>query len=136
MAAVIILNYPEATVADPICTFVFSIIVLCTTVGVATECIRCMMEAVPVGLDVIKLEDDMNKLPAVKDVHDLHVWSLTTGKVSLSAHMTSEDPTLTLIEANKLLYKHGLYHSTIQIENWADRKRIKCLHLKTNLIHE
>lgn len=136
LAAVIILNFPEATIADPICTFVFSIIVLCTTIGVATECIRCMMEAVPVGLDVIALENDMNKLPGLKDLHDLHVWSLTTGKTSLSAHLTSEDPTLTLIEANKLFLKYGIYHSTVQVENWADRKRINCSHLKTNLIHE
>ena len=136
LAAVIILNNPDAIVADPICTFVFSIIVLATTIGVAQECVRCMMEAVPNGLNVIQLENDMNKLPGLKDLHDLHVWSLTTGKTSLSAHMNSEDPTLTLIEANKLLMKYGIFHSTIQIENWNDRKRINCSHLRTNLIHE
>jgi zinc transporter 2 len=133
---VIILNNPDAIIADPICTFVFSIIVLSTTIGVATECVRCMMEAVPVGMDVIQLENDINKLTGLKDLHDLHVWSLTTGKTSLSAHITSEDPTTTMIEANKLFLKYGIYHSTIQVENWADRKRINCRHLKTNLIHE
>jgi len=95
-----------------------------------------MMEAVPVGMDVIQLENDINKLTGLKDLHDLHVWSLTTGKTSLSAHITSEDPTTTMIEANKLFLKYGIYHSTIQVENWADRKRINCRHLKTNLIHE
>lgn len=94
------------------------------------------MEAVPVGMDVIQLENDINKLTGLKDLHDLHVWSLTTGKTSLSAHITSEDPTTTMIEANKLFLKYGIYHSTIQVENWADRKRINCRHLKTNLIHE
>ena len=136
LAAVIILNNPDAIVADPICTFVFSIIVLATTIGVATECVRCMMEAVPVGMDVIQLENDLKVLPGVKDLHDLHVWSLTTGKVSLSAHINSEDPTLTLIEANKYLAKFGIFHATIQVENWNDRKRVNCRHLKTNLIHE
>ena len=95
-----------------------------------------MMEAVPVGMNVIQLENDLNKLTGLKDLHDLHVWSLTTGKVSLSAHMNSEDPTTTLIEANKLLKTYGIFHATFQIENWADRKRINCRHLKTNLIHE
>ena len=94
------------------------------------------MEAVPVGMDVIQLENDLKVLPGVKDLHDLHVWSLTTGKVSLSAHINSEDPTLTLIEANKYLAKFGIFHATIQVENWNDRKRVNCRHLKTNLIHE
>lgn len=127
---------PDALIADPICTFSFSIIVLATTIGVATECVRCMMEAVPVGINIIELENDIGKCIGLKDLHDLHVWSLTTGKISLSAHITSEDPTSTLIEVNKLFLKYGIFHSTVQIENWTDRKRINCSHLRTNLIHE
>ena len=132
----IIYTNPDAIIADPICTFVFSIIVLFTTVGVANECIHCIMEAVPKTINVNQLEEDLNKLPCAKDLHDLHVWSLTTGKISLSAHMNSEDPTTTLIAADRLLIKYGILHSTIQIENWNDRERINCKHLKINLIHE
>lgn len=136
LAAVIIYINPEAERADPICTFVFSVIVLATTIGVATECMRCMMEAVPKELNMIEFETELNKITALKDIHDLHVWAITTGKLSLSAHMNSTEPTNTLIEAGKVCAKFGIYHTTIQVENWEERKKLNCKHLKTNLIHE
>lgn len=136
LAAVVIYIYPEAYIADPICTFVFSIIVLCTTIGVAKDCIECIMEAVPKGVDVVKLEEDLKRLPSLVDLHDLHVWALTQGKISLSAHISSDNPTKTLSEANKLFLVYGIRHSTVQVENYDDRNIINCRHLLSNLIHE
>ena len=136
LAAVVIYTCPEAYIADPICTFVFSIIVLFTTVGVARDCIECIMEAVPKGVDVAKLEEDIRKLPSLVDLHDLHVWALTQGKISLSAHISSDNPTKTLSEVNKLLITYGIRHSTVQVENYDDRNIINCRHLLSNLIHE
>lgn len=127
---------PDAIIADPIMTFIFSIIVLATTIGVASECIRCMMEASPKDFNILELEESLLNLPEAKDLHDLHVWSLTTGKMSLSAHMRSTDPTTTLIAADKLLPLFGIYHSTIQMESWDDKEQLNCRHLFINLIHE
>lgn len=136
LAAIIIYVNPDAVVADPICTFMFSIVVLATTIGVATDCIRCMMESVPKELNVIDFEKELSSVAAIKDLHDLHIWAITTGKISLSAHINSTDPTTTLIAANKVCAKYGIFHTTIQVENWEERKKLNCKHLKTNLIHE
>ena len=136
IAAIVIYSRPDAILADPLCTFVFSIIVLCTTVGVAKDCIQCIMEAVPKSVDVTKLEEDIKKLPALVDLHDLHVWALTEGKISLSAHVSSDNPTRTLFEANRLFVTYGIRHSTVQVENYANRNIINCRHLLSNLIHE
>ena len=94
------------------------------------------MEAVPKSVDVTKLEEDIKKLPALVDLHDLHVWALTEGKISLSAHVSSDNPTRTLFEANRLFVTYGIRHSTVQVENYADRNIINCRHLLSNLIHE
>ena len=52
IAAVVIKFYPEAHIVDPICTIIFAIIVVFTTVNVVRDCIRVLMEAVPPGVNV------------------------------------------------------------------------------------
>ena len=53
----------------------------------------------------------------IVDVHDLHVWSLSAGKLSMSVHMTSRKPLKTLSMATDLCRrKYNLFHTTIQVE--------------------
>lgn len=80
IAAVIIKLKPEWKLVDPICTIVFAIIVFFTTTNVVKDCIRVLMEASPVGIDTHEFEEQLRALPYVKDVHDIHVWSLSHGK--------------------------------------------------------
>lgn len=50
------------------------------------------MEATPDEIDHAKLEDEIRGIEGVEDVHDLHVWALTSGKNACSAHITSHEP--------------------------------------------
>lgn len=92
IAAIVIYFLPHWSIIDPICTFIFSVIVFFTTISVAKDCISVLMEGVPDSVDVDQLEKDLLKLEFVDSVHDIHVWALSMGKIALSAHISSSDP--------------------------------------------
>eukprot|EP01069_Polyplicarium_translucidae_P004203 Polyplicarium_translucidae@DN2525_c0_g1_i2.p1 len=87
IAAGIIWAMPQYSIADPICTVVFAIIVLYTTVSIIKEAISVLMEGTPQGIDVAKLREDLSNLEGVEEVHDLHVWSLSSARPSLVCHV-------------------------------------------------
>eukprot|EP00831_Metopus_contortus_P058900 TRINITY_DN50985_c0_g1_i1.p1 TRINITY_DN50985_c0_g1~~TRINITY_DN50985_c0_g1_i1.p1 ORF type:complete len:163 (+),score=21.77 TRINITY_DN50985_c0_g1_i1:73-489(+) len=122
----------QSTWGDPICTFIFSIIVIFTTVPIVSDCLRVLMEGTPVNIDVDKMSKDiMMNVEGVEDLHDLHVWSLSTGKNALSVHLQSQQPYNTLHSARKLIKnKYRIFHSTIQVEEKEHAQ--KC----TNTLHQ
>lgn len=107
---------PEWQIADPIATFLFSIIVLGTTIGVIRDSVHVLMEGTPEGIDLDEIETGLRALPSVKTIHDLHIWSLSLGVPSLSTHVVSEDADVALHEAQEFLMSHGINHTTIQVE--------------------
>jgi cation diffusion facilitator family transporter len=123
---------PNLKLADPICTYIFSVIVMFTTIKVAKDCIFVLMEAAPEGVNMAKFEDELSKVPGVIDVHDLHVWSLSAGKLAMSAHLlTTKETQCILKKATKISRAFNIYHTTIQVENIADDKHfhfVDCKH--------
>ena len=79
IAAGIIYVKPEYWWCDPICTYLFSVIVMYTTIPLVKECIYVLMESTPHNIDVVKLENRIREVGGqeVEDVHDLHVWTLS-----------------------------------------------------------
>ncbi|KRW99793.1 hypothetical protein PPERSA_07870 [Pseudocohnilembus persalinus] len=116
-ALIIFFGGQKCVIADPICTFLFSIIVLITTKNVIKECILILMEASPTSINVVGIENDLINLDGVQELHDLHVWAISPSKFSLSVHIRTNNPSKTLVEATKICKKHKIYHRTIQIEN-------------------
>ena len=114
IAATLIYFVPSFWIADPLCTYLFSIIVFFTTIPVFRQCISIMMEGSPENVDIEQLTQELLALEYVREVHDVHVWSISTGKNSMSAHIISERPLRTLAEATDLVRrKYKLYHTTI-----------------------
>jgi solute carrier family 30 (zinc transporter), member 2 len=129
IAGLIIYFYPEASIADPICTFIFSIIVVFTTIRILKDCISVLMEGSPLEFDMENLEKDLYNIRGVVEVHDLHVWSLSVGKLSLSCHLTSTNPQISLKKARKLIkQKYKITHSTIQVELESEKGFQDCAH--------
>jgi zinc transporter 2 len=106
IAGGIIFLFPNFSIADPICTYIFCIIVGLTTIRILKDCIFVLMEGSPVDIDIEELEKDLNKIKGVKQIHDLHVWSLSMGKISLSCHIYCDDPQKTLNKAKKMIQKN------------------------------
>lgn len=118
IAGGIIYARPDYSIADPICTVLFCIVVGGTTIPIIKDCVRILMEASPNELDMEKISKDLSEIEDVTDVHDLHAWSLSAGKLALSCHLVSDSTSLVLDRATKMLKeKHNINHITLQIEN-------------------
>lgn len=128
-AGIIIYFWPSLSIADPICTFIFSFIVGYTTIKILKDCVNVLMEGSPMEFDLENLEYDLKNIKGVMEVHDLHVWSLSLGKLSLSCHLSSACPQVTLQKARKLIKKkYQITHSTIQVEENTGKNVIDCKH--------
>lgn len=128
IAGVVIYFVPTLWVADPICTYLFSFIVIFTTTPIQKDCIRVMMEGTPHEIDADQLLEDLYATPGVEEIHDFHVWSISVGKFSLSAHIKSDLPLKTLSVVTDLLRRrYNIYHTTIQMEGFSENKHaFKC----------
>ncbi|OWZ05019.1 Cation Diffusion Facilitator (CDF) protein [Phytophthora megakarya] len=107
---------PEWQIADPIATFIFSILVMGTTIGIIQESVHVLMEGTPHGIDIKEIEKGLQGCLSVITVHDLHIWSLSAGVPSLSVHLVSDDTDTALQSAQQYLMSKGIVHTTIQVE--------------------
>ena len=131
-------SHPKIVLIDPICTFVFAIIVLTTSIPVTIDCINVLMEASPPGIEINQLANEIIQAEGVVNVHDFHVWCISIGKPSISLHILSTNPQKTLEEVTRACNKHGIYHTTIQVEDDTQKHRpsfMKCNHTYDNTIH-
>jgi cobalt-zinc-cadmium efflux system protein len=75
------------------------------------------MEAAPKGIDPNQVKKELLNIPGVKEVHDLHIWSVTPQNIALSTHIVAEDDKKILNQAHRLLEtNYRILHMTIQIE--------------------
>lgn len=117
IAGAIVYFNPQYTIVDPICTIVFAVIVFLTTIRILKECLLVIMEGSPIE-NVEKLKNRLLKIEGVVECHDLHVWSLSQGKMSMTCHLKSKDPQKSLKLASRLMCKtYGISHTTIQVED-------------------
>jgi len=121
IAGILIWIRPEWQIADPICTFVFSILVLYTTVQILHQSISVIMEKVPNNVDLEGLSRDIEALPGVVEIHDVHVWSIKSGVIYCTAHIVIDVHTMKegcdiLEQASKTCASHNIDHACIQIE--------------------
>ncbi|VDM50672.1 unnamed protein product [Toxocara canis] len=118
LLAAMIIKLTEWRLADPICTFVFSILVLVTTATVLRDALLVLMEAAPRHIDIDALHMDLCSIEGVRDVHSLRVWSLTIDKSAVSVHLDTEkncDSNHVVHEANeRLRIRHGIHYITVQ----------------------
>ncbi len=121
VAAALIWWKPSLHIADPICTILFSFIVLTTTIRILREAVLVLMEATPEGLPVDKVAETLRSIPGVLKVHDLHIWSLSVGKPALSVHLLTDGSSDVLTLAHARLAKvYKITHTTIQVETVSD----------------
>jgi zinc transporter 2 len=122
------------SIADPVCTMFFAVLVLCTTYNIVFECVDVIMQKVPDSVDCVKLTAAINAIENVVDVHDLHVWSMSAGKNAGSLHVTiakeatNQDAMVVLRRALQVCEGHTIPHATIQIE-------VEGVHIHDDICH-
>lgn len=106
--------------ADPALSVVIGLLVISSSWGLLKEATAVLMEGAPGHLDVDSVRDALIGLPGIRGVHDLHVWSITSGREALSAHLTTDStrpPEELLRSARATLHtRFGISHVTIQVE--------------------
>jgi cobalt-zinc-cadmium efflux system protein len=106
--------------ADPLISVGIGLFILPRTWGVLRQAVNVLLEGTPAHIDVRALEAAMREVPGVRRVHDLHVWTLTSGKDAMSAHVVvdgvAEGDRLTRTLHDLLHERFGVEHTTIQIE--------------------
>jgi len=105
---------------DPLVSLVIAIVIFIGTWGLLSESLNLSLDAVPDGIDVNKIKNYLNLLPAVIEVHDLHVWGMSTTEPALTVHLVRSDITDNdqLLErvCKELHDQFGIEHTTVQIE--------------------
>lgn len=109
------------TLADPLVSVFIAFLVLHSSWGLVKESVHILMEGAPVDVDVKQIEECIVQQPGICCVHDLHVWSITSNRHSLSAHVVLSDASFDRQDAlrnlNKVLgERFHIHHTTIQIE--------------------
>lgn len=107
-------------IADPIISVVVALLILKSAWGVIDQTIHVLMEGTPATIDASEVADALRSIPGVKSVHDLHIWTITSGLDSLSCHIVIENESISqqiLQTAIGLSEdKFSIQHTTLQIE--------------------
>jgi cobalt-zinc-cadmium efflux system protein len=105
---------------DPVVGVAIGVFILPRTWRLASKALRILLQAAPVGMDVAAIAADLGAITGVVDVHDLHVWTLTSEMEVATAHVMVADGTDqhgVLDRARVVLRdKHGIEHATLQVE--------------------
>ena len=116
IAAGLIWYNPDWRLADPICSFVFGLIVLATTPRILLQAFEILLNAAPSNVSK-QVYCALLAVNCIEDIHDLHLWPLdASGKLALTVHIIVTDRVNGLRLAQDVAKNFGIRHTTIQVE--------------------
>ena len=123
IASAVLIYFTGIYIFDPLISMVIGGIIFIGGAKIIRESFAVLMESVPEKFDLDKIREDISMVEGVEDVHELHLWAVTTDHYSLTAHVFVREniqPYCVIMAINHLLKtKYGIKHSTIQIEDPA-----------------
>ncbi|MEO8200893.1 MAG: cation diffusion facilitator family transporter [Gemmatimonadota bacterium] len=119
LGAALIITFTGWTLADPIFSVALSLLILGGAWRLLKESTDILLEAVPSHVSIPEVQRCMRNVSGVDTIHDVHVWTVTSGMVAMSGHVvvpSLEDHPLVLEEIRNQLAGMGIGHVTIQLE--------------------
>jgi len=122
IVAGIIILFTGYYAADPIASVVIGIIILWGAVRIVGESADVLLEAVPRHLETSQVIDSIKAIPGVNEVHDFHIWTITSNIYALSAHLTIDDQMVSKsvdivkMVRQELAKRYNISHTTLQLE--------------------
>lgn len=108
--------------ADPLASVIVALLVLRSGIGITRSAVHVLMEGAPASIDLQAVRTEIEGLPEVMNLHEIHVWSITSDYIAMNAHVVVPD-SMTVAESSALLEKikhmllhQGIHHVTIQVE--------------------
>jgi cobalt-zinc-cadmium efflux system protein len=116
-----LIYFTGITLFDPLVSMLIGGIIAAGGWRIVKESYHVLMDTVPDHLDLEAIRQDILAVEGVQNVHDMHVWTIATDQYSLTAHVfvqrDIQPMCVTLAVSEMLTAKHGIAHSTIQIEH-------------------
>jgi cobalt-zinc-cadmium efflux system protein len=122
IAGAIIIMFTKLYWVDAAVSVLISLIIIFAAWGIFREGMRILLEAVPRDISIKEVQKAMKSIPAVKDIHDLHIWSISSNLHSMSCHVLVDDCSVSQAESvrqqieDMLREKFGISHTTMQTE--------------------
>jgi cobalt-zinc-cadmium efflux system protein len=108
---------------DPAISLVIAAVVFWSGWGLARDSVNLALDGVPRGIELAKVKDYLAGLEGVSEVHDLHIWAMSTNETALTAHLVrpggSDDAFLHRV-CEELSHRFNIHHATLQIEAAAE----------------
>jgi cobalt-zinc-cadmium efflux system protein len=109
-------------IVDPIVAIVIGCVILWGAFRIVREATDILLESVPGHVRIQEVTDTIKDIPGVKDIHDVHIWTITSGIYALSAHLNIEDQMVS--ESNNIVTRvndllagdYNITHTTLQLE--------------------
>ena len=124
MASAMFIMFTGWKSADPLASLFICILIIGSTWGLIKESVNILMEGTPSHINAEQVKSALETQPGVKKVHDLHIWTLTTGIYSLSAHVEMDEKVDACTDGPRLLEtlektlseKFSITHTTLQLD--------------------
>ena len=120
VVAALVVMRTGVTLMDPIVSALIALFIVPRTWRLLMQAVNVLLEGTPAHLDLGEIEAAMVRIPGARRVHDLHVWTLTSGREAMSAHVVIDDVRQSerLLEAlHAVLHaRFGIDHTTIQLD--------------------
>ncbi len=123
IVSALVIMFTGWTLVDPIVGAGIGLFIVPRTWALLSQAVNILLEGTPTGLDLQKLEEALREIDSVTDLHDLHVWTITSGVDAMSGHLViaegTDEQALLRRAQQKLHDQFGIDHTTIQIETAA-----------------
>ncbi len=120
IAAGLLIRLKGWVVADPVVSVFIGVLIAVNSWALVTQSINILLEGTPAHLDIRRIIQTMRQVQGVREVHDLHLWTITTGMEAMSGHILVEElshGSTILQELNRVLSdQFGITHTTFQLE--------------------
>ena len=122
VVAGIVVALTGSSIADPIVSILIGFLILWSSWGILQESVNVLLESIPKGMDMNLVEQTIGRVSGVLAVHDLHVWTIGSGIVACSCHVTVGEQSIRSgqdvlrVVNDELSRRFGISHSTIQVE--------------------
>jgi cobalt-zinc-cadmium efflux system protein len=121
---------------DPVVSLLIAAAILASTWGLLRDSAQLAVDAVPPHIEPVRVREYLEALPGVRDLHDLHIWAMSTTETAMTAHLVMEpmpdsDRFLNDV-AQELHNRFEIHHATIQLERGEDgvqcMQSLRCAH--------
>src|ERR1041384_2171746 len=122
VVAGLLIVFAGAPLADPIVSILIGVLIRWSSWGILQESVNVLLEAIPKGMNMDEVEQTIAGVTGVLAVHDLHVWTIGSGIIACSCHVTVGEQSIRggqdvlRVVKSEVKNRVGISHSTIQVE--------------------